>query len=49
MDFRDGGIVTPPGELTYRAYTNGNTYAEFIVDEDGLLEEILALFYEPLA
>ncbi len=47
-EYRSGGIVTPPGEVTYREYANGNTYAEFIVDEDGLLEEILALFYDPI-
>lgn len=47
-DYRNGGIVTPPGEVTFREYANGNTYAEFIVDEDGLLNEILTLFYDPI-
>jgi LCP family protein required for cell wall assembly len=48
VGYRNGGIVTPPGKVTFREYPNGKTYAEFIVDEEGLLNEILTLFYDAI-
>ena len=46
--YTDAGIVTVSGEHTREVYPNGNTYVEFHADGDSILENVLALFYEPI-
>lgn len=45
LGYVDGGVVTPAGELRYVPYDNGNTYAEFYLDEAALAQLTQDLFY----